>query len=130
MAIATTRSSATRRNRPGAFSPCRRLSSEGRRVMGLPDFTLPDLTLAEGRGGLPGKAVSARELTQAYVAAVEAARPLNAFITETPERAFAMAEMADERLARGEGRALDGIPVAVKDLFCTRGVLTTAASHI
>src|SRR3954451_14586241 len=130
MAIATTRSSATRRNRPGAFSPCRRLSSKGRRVMGLPDLTLTDLTLAEARAGLRAKAFSARELTQAHVAAMATARPLNAFITETPERALAMAEMADERLGRGESLPLDGIPVAVKDLFCTRGVLTTAASHI
>ena len=61
---------------------------------------------------------------------MEAARPLNAFITETPERALAMAAAADERLGRGEGRALDGIPIAVKDLFCTKDVLTTAASHI
>ena len=61
---------------------------------------------------------------------METARPLNAFITETPERALDMAAAADERLGRGEGRALDGIPIAVKDLFCTRDVLTTAASHI
>jgi aspartyl-tRNA(Asn)/glutamyl-tRNA(Gln) amidotransferase subunit A len=98
-------------------------------VIGLPDLALTDLTLAEARAGLRVKAFSARELTQAHIAAVEAARPLNAFITETPERALAMAAAADERLGRGEGRALDGIPIAVKDLFCTRGVLTTAASH-
>ncbi|MGH7060244.1 MAG: Asp-tRNA(Asn)/Glu-tRNA(Gln) amidotransferase subunit GatA, partial [Stellaceae bacterium] len=66
----------------------------------------------------------------AHIAAVEAARPLNAFITETPERALEMAEAADQRLARGEARPLDGIPIAVKDLYCTKGVLTTAASHI
>jgi aspartyl-tRNA(Asn)/glutamyl-tRNA(Gln) amidotransferase subunit A len=98
--------------------------------MALSDLTLTDLTLAEARAGLHAKAFSARELTQAYVAAMETARPLNAFITETPERALAMAEMADERLGRGEGKALDGIPIAVKDLFCTKDVLTTAASHI
>src|SRR3954470_14460366 len=125
MAIAATRSSATRRNRRRGFLPCRRLSSEGCRVMGL-----TDLTLAEAREGLRAKSFSARELTAAYVAAVEAARPLNAFITETPGRALAMAAAADERLGRGEGRVLDGIPVAVKDLFCTKDVLTTAASHI
>ncbi|MGH7048481.1 MAG: Asp-tRNA(Asn)/Glu-tRNA(Gln) amidotransferase subunit GatA, partial [Stellaceae bacterium] len=56
--------------------------------------------------------------------------PLNAFITETPEQALAMADAADQRLGRGEPRPLDGIPIAVKDLFCTKGVLTTAASHI
>jgi aspartyl-tRNA(Asn)/glutamyl-tRNA(Gln) amidotransferase subunit A len=91
---------------------------------------LTDFTLAEARAGLRSKAFSARELARAYVAAVEAARPLNAFITETPERALDAAASADERLGRGEGLPLDGIPVAVKDLFCTEGVLTTAASHI
>ena len=92
--------------------------------------SLTALTLAEARDGLARKEFSARELTKAHIAAVEAARPLNAFITETPEQALAMAEAADDRLARGEGRLLDGIPIAVKDLYCTKGVLTTAASHI
>jgi aspartyl-tRNA(Asn)/glutamyl-tRNA(Gln) amidotransferase subunit A len=91
---------------------------------------LTDLTLAEARAGLAAKQFSARELTRAYVAAVEAARPLNAYITETPERALEMAAASDERLQRGAARPLDGIPIAVKDLFCTKGVLTTAASHI
>jgi aspartyl-tRNA(Asn)/glutamyl-tRNA(Gln) amidotransferase subunit A len=91
---------------------------------------LTDLTLAEVRAGLRSKAFSAREVAQAYIAAMEAMRPLNAYISETPERALAMAKAADERLGRGEGRALDGIPIAVKDLFCTKGVLTTAASHM
>jgi aspartyl-tRNA(Asn)/glutamyl-tRNA(Gln) amidotransferase subunit A len=91
---------------------------------------LTALSLAEARDGLARKEFSARELTESYVRAVEAARPLNAFITETPERALAMAELADQRLARGEGRLLDGIPIAVKDLYCTKGVLTTAGSHI
>jgi aspartyl-tRNA(Asn)/glutamyl-tRNA(Gln) amidotransferase subunit A len=92
--------------------------------------SLTALTLAEARDGLARKAFSARELTESCIAAVEAARPLNAFITETPELALAMAEAADERLACGEARPLDGIPIAVKDLYCTKGVLTTAASHI
>jgi aspartyl-tRNA(Asn)/glutamyl-tRNA(Gln) amidotransferase subunit A len=88
------------------------------------------LTLAEARAGLQGKEFSARELTRAYIAGMEAVRPLNAFITETPERALDMAAACDERRAKGESRPLDGIPIAVKDLFCTQGVLTTAASHI
>ncbi len=91
---------------------------------------LTELTLAEARAGLRGKLFSARELTEAYIGAVEAVRPLNAFITETPEQALAMAAASDARLARGEGLLLDGIPLAIKDLFCTKGVLTTAASHI
>ena len=92
--------------------------------------TLTDLSLAEAKAGLRARKFSARELTQAHIAAIEAARSLNAFITETPERALDMAAAADERLGRDEGRALDGIPIAVKDLFCTKDVLTTAASHI
>jgi aspartyl-tRNA(Asn)/glutamyl-tRNA(Gln) amidotransferase subunit A len=91
---------------------------------------LIDFTLAEARSGLQGRKFSARELVEAYIAAMEKARPLNAYITETPERARAMAAASDERLARGEARPLDGIPIAVKDLFCTKDVLTTAASHI
>jgi len=91
---------------------------------------LTDLTLAEVRKSLAAKQFSARELTQAYIAAVEAARPLNAYITETPEIALDRAEESDARLAHGEALPLDGIPIAVKDLFCTKGVLTTAASHI
>src|SRR6266571_4924147 len=91
---------------------------------------LTGLTLAEARAGLTAKQFSAGELARAYIAAMEEARPLNAFITETPERALAMAAVADERLGRGAAQPLDGIPIAVKDLFCTRGVLTTAASHI
>jgi aspartyl-tRNA(Asn)/glutamyl-tRNA(Gln) amidotransferase subunit A len=91
---------------------------------------LTALTLAEARAGLRAKEFSARELAQAYIAAVEAARPLNAFITETGERALEMAAASDERLAKGEAGPLDGIPIAVKDLFGTKGVLTTAASHI
>jgi len=88
------------------------------------------LTLAEARAALARKELSARELTEAHIAAVEAARPLNAFITETPEQALRMADASDERRARGEALPLDGIPLAIKDLFCTAGVLTTAGSHI
>jgi aspartyl-tRNA(Asn)/glutamyl-tRNA(Gln) amidotransferase subunit A len=91
---------------------------------------LTDLTLAEARAGLARREFSARELAAAYNDAVERAKPLNAYITPTPEHALAMAEAADLRLRRGEGLALDGIPIAVKDLYCTKGVPTTAASRI
>jgi aspartyl-tRNA(Asn)/glutamyl-tRNA(Gln) amidotransferase subunit A len=94
------------------------------------DSSLLALTLADARDGLARKSFSARELTSAYNDAVSEIERLNAYITPTPERALAMAEAADQRLARGETRPLDGIPIAVKDLYCTKGVLTTAASHI
>jgi aspartyl-tRNA(Asn)/glutamyl-tRNA(Gln) amidotransferase subunit A len=92
--------------------------------------SLTELTLAEARVGLSAREFSARELALAHLHALEAARSLNAFITETPDLALAMAEQADRRLARGEARPLEGLPLAVKDLFCTRGVRTTAGSHI
>jgi aspartyl-tRNA(Asn)/glutamyl-tRNA(Gln) amidotransferase subunit A len=91
---------------------------------------LTGLTLAGARDLLAKGEVSSKELTEAHVAAVAALRPLNAFITETPERAVAMAEASDGRRAKGETGVLEGIPLAIKDLFCTEGVLTTAGSHI
>ncbi len=89
-----------------------------------------DLTLAGARDALAKKELSARELAEAHVAAVEAARPLNAFIVETPEQALEMAAASDARIARGEAGPLEGIPLAIKDLYCTRGIQTTAASRI
>jgi aspartyl-tRNA(Asn)/glutamyl-tRNA(Gln) amidotransferase subunit A len=94
------------------------------------DNSLLALSLADARDGLARKSFSAHELARAYNDAAEEAKPLNAYITATPERALAMASAADRRLARGEALPLDGIPIAVKDLYCTKGVLTTAASHI
>jgi aspartyl-tRNA(Asn)/glutamyl-tRNA(Gln) amidotransferase subunit A len=92
---------------------------------------LTGVTLAEARDGLAAKKFSAEELARAHIAAMEAARDLNAFITETPEIALERARESDARRAKGDTRgAMDGIPVAVKDLFCTEGVQTTAASHI
>jgi aspartyl-tRNA(Asn)/glutamyl-tRNA(Gln) amidotransferase subunit A len=91
---------------------------------------LTRLTMTEARAGLRAKRFSARELTEAHIGAVAAARHLNAFVAETPERALAMAAASDARLARGEGRALDGLPLAIKDLFCTKDVPTTACSRI
>jgi aspartyl-tRNA(Asn)/glutamyl-tRNA(Gln) amidotransferase subunit A len=91
---------------------------------------LTRLTMIAARDGLRAKKFSARELTEAHLAAMTAARGLNAFVTETPERALAMAAASDARLARGEGLPLDGLPLAIKDLFCTKDVLTTACSRI
>ncbi|HEX6960056.1 MAG TPA: Asp-tRNA(Asn)/Glu-tRNA(Gln) amidotransferase subunit GatA [Ferrovibrio sp.] len=88
------------------------------------------LTIAAALDGLAKKDFTAVELTEACIAAMQAAKPLNAVITATPEKALEMAKASDARRAKGEAGLLDGIPLAVKDLFCTEGVLTTAASHI
>jgi aspartyl-tRNA(Asn)/glutamyl-tRNA(Gln) amidotransferase subunit A len=88
------------------------------------------LTLAEARDALRTKKLSARELTDAHLSAMAAARSLNAYVLETPDQARAMADQADARLASGEARALDGIPLGIKDLFCTTDVRTTAGSKI
>ncbi len=91
---------------------------------------LTDLTLAEARDRLMAKEISAVELTEAYIAALEAARPLNAFILETPDKARQMAAASDATIAAGAARPLEGIPLGIKDLFCTEGVRSTACSHI
>jgi hypothetical protein len=82
---------------------------------------LTSLTLAQARDGLRKKEITAAELTDAHVGAVEAARALNAFVRETPDHARAMARASDARLAKGEGGPLEGIPLGIKDLFCTKG---------
>lgn len=92
---------------------------------------LNELTIADARGGLAAGDFSAVDLTQACLDAAEAGRDLNAFITLTPDIALERARASDARRKAGNAAgSLDGIPVAVKDLFCTDGVLTTAASHI
>ncbi|MEZ5909033.1 MAG: Asp-tRNA(Asn)/Glu-tRNA(Gln) amidotransferase subunit GatA [Hyphomicrobiaceae bacterium] len=92
---------------------------------------LTKLTLAEARDGLARKEFSARELTDAFLAAIEVANPaLNAYVLTTAEQARAMAGESDKRLAAGVARPLEGIPLGIKDLFCTKGVRTTACSAI
>src|SRR5215471_7075475 len=91
---------------------------------------LTSMTIAEARDGLAKKSFTSRELTDAHLAAMEAARSLNAFILETPEQARAMAQAADAVIAKGEGGPLAGIPLGIKDLFATRDVRTTACSKI
>ncbi|MFZ3336029.1 MAG: Asp-tRNA(Asn)/Glu-tRNA(Gln) amidotransferase subunit GatA [Xanthobacteraceae bacterium] len=91
---------------------------------------LTALTLAQARDALRNKEFSALELTDAHLTAMAKARALNAFVLETPERAREMARAADARLAKGGGGPLEGLPLGIKDLFCTTGVRTTACSHI
>jgi aspartyl-tRNA(Asn)/glutamyl-tRNA(Gln) amidotransferase subunit A len=91
---------------------------------------LTALTIAQIRDGLKAKAFSAVELTRAYLAAIEKARALNAYVVETPEQALAMATQSDARIARGQMGALEGVPLGIKDLFATEGVHTQAASHV
>ena len=91
---------------------------------------LTSLTIASARDGLRRGDFSATELAEAHVAAIGRAKTLNAFVLETPDRARAMAQACDARIARGEARPLEGIPLAIKDMFCTADVRTTACSHI
>jgi len=91
---------------------------------------ITDLGVAAIRDGFREGDFSAREAAEAFNANVAAARQLNAFIVETPEHALAAADAADQERASGSVRPLSGVPLGIKDLFCTDGVQTTAASHI
>ncbi|PZQ61124.1 MAG: Asp-tRNA(Asn)/Glu-tRNA(Gln) amidotransferase GatCAB subunit A [Sphingomonas taxi] len=92
---------------------------------------LTDLGIREIRDGVRDGSFSAREVAESFIAAVAAAKPLNAFLVETPEHALAAAQAADAARAAGETlRPMAGVPIGMKDLFCTKGVPTTAASHI
>ncbi len=92
---------------------------------------LNKLKITQALKGLDNKDFTAVELTQAHIDAITAGKDLNAFITETPERALQQAKASDDRRTKGEQAGLlDGIPLAIKDLFCTEGVRTTACSKI
>ena len=91
---------------------------------------LAGLTLKAALEGLKSRAFSSEEIARAHIEAIEGARGLNAYVMETPDKAVAMAQASDARLARGEGGPLEGAPLGIKDLFCTRGVRTTAGSMI
>src|SRR5215467_2328520 len=103
----------------------RRLPLRGNRMS-----ELTTLTLAQARDLLRKREFSATELTKAHVAAVREGRALNAYVLETPEQALDMAARADAALGKGEGGPLAGLPLGVKDMFATRGVRTTACSHM
>src|SRR5580698_2662683 len=91
---------------------------------------LTQLTLKAAIDGLKSRRVSAVELAGAHIEAIEGARGLNAFVLETPDKALDMAKASDARLAAGDARPLEGVPLGIKDLFCTEGVRTTACSRI
>ena len=88
------------------------------------------LTVAAARDALRRRELSAVDLTMACLTAMDAGDSLNAFVHKTPEIALAQARAADARLAAGAAPDLCGIPLGIKDLFCTRGVASQAASNI
>jgi aspartyl-tRNA(Asn)/glutamyl-tRNA(Gln) amidotransferase subunit A len=91
---------------------------------------LTSLTISEARDKLRSGDVTSVELTEACLTEIESAKALNAFVAPTVEQAKEMASAADERLAKGDAPSLCGIPLGIKDLFCTKGVQSQAASHI
>ena len=92
---------------------------------------LTKLTLSEARDGLAEKDFSATELAQAHLDAIEAGNSnLNIYVLPTPDQSLAQAKVSDQRIAKGEARRLEGLPLGIKDLFCTKGVRTTACSKI
>ncbi|MEH3099414.1 Asp-tRNA(Asn)/Glu-tRNA(Gln) amidotransferase subunit GatA [Sphingomonas adhaesiva] len=92
---------------------------------------LTDLGIAAIRDGVCAGTFSAREVASAFNDAVAAAKPLNAFLVETPDHALAAADAADAARAAGDApRPMAGVPIGMKDLFCTRGVQSAAASRI
>ena len=92
---------------------------------------LTSLTLADAVAALKARRISSEELTTAFLGAIETANPaLNAYVEVTADKALEMARASDARLARGEGGALEGAPLGIKDLFCTEGVQTAAGSNM
>ncbi|GGB61272.1 MULTISPECIES: Asp-tRNA(Asn)/Glu-tRNA(Gln) amidotransferase subunit GatA [Henriciella] len=92
---------------------------------------LTKLSLAGALDGLRSRSFSSVELTQAFIDAIEASNDtLNAYVVKTPEKALEMAAASDKRIASGAAGALEGAPLGVKDLYCTKGVRTTACSNI
>jgi len=91
---------------------------------------LNELTIAGARDKLAAKEITAVELTQACLSEIESAGKLNAFVHHTPELALEQARAADARIGSGEESSMTGIPLGIKDLFCTKGVLSQAGSAI
>lgn len=93
-------------------------------------MSLTDLTIAAARDALRAGETTAAALTEAHLEAAASAGALNAFVHHTPDIARAQAKAADERIARGDAPDMCGIPIGVKDLFCTKGVASQAGSRI
>ncbi len=91
---------------------------------------LNKLGLAEARDALRAKEVTSVELTEACLKAIDEADALNAFVHKTPEIALERAKVADERIKGGDAPSMCGLPIGIKDLFCTKGVPSQAASKI
>ena len=92
---------------------------------------LTNLTLKAAVDGLKAKRFSSVEITDAFIASIEKANPaINAYVETTFSKARSMAAASDARLAKGEGGRLEGAPLGIKDLYCTKGVRTTACSGI
>lgn len=91
---------------------------------------LVKLTIVEAKKALDKKEISATELTQAYIKEMQNKRNLNAYVEECADKALEQAKASDAKYAAGEAGALEGIPLGIKDLFCTKGIKTTACSHI
>ena len=91
---------------------------------------LTKLTISEAKDGLAKKEFTAVELTEAYLKNMDAKRALNAFVTETPEKALEQAKASQAKIDAGTGGNLEGIPLGIKDLFCTKDIRTTACSNI
>jgi aspartyl-tRNA(Asn)/glutamyl-tRNA(Gln) amidotransferase subunit A len=91
---------------------------------------LNKLTIAEARDGMRNGDMTSVELTEACLGAIDGAAALNAFVHHTPDIALTQAKAADDRIAKGEAPAMCGIPLGIKDLFCTKGVASQAGSRI
>ncbi|WP_375333789.1 Asp-tRNA(Asn)/Glu-tRNA(Gln) amidotransferase subunit GatA [Candidatus Tisiphia endosymbiont of Xenochironomus xenolabis] len=88
------------------------------------------LTITQALKALKSKEFSCVELTKAHIAEMDKHKELNAYITETTDTALQQAKIADQNYHKGIEKSLEGIPISVKDLFCTKGVLTTAGSRM
>lgn len=99
-------------------------------MTGLTSTNLTSLTLTEARDGLLNKKFSAKEITQAHIDRIEKTRNLNAYVTDSFDVALVQAECSDQLYAKNAAKKLEGLPLGIKDLFCTKDIQTTACSKI